>query len=81
MIRFRLRELIAEKSFNEGRRVTYDELSKVTGINRTTLSKLSNQKGYSTTTENLDRLCSYFDCRLEELAEFIPNNSVKEPEE
>ncbi|MCG5495962.1 helix-turn-helix domain-containing protein [Ectothiorhodospira variabilis] len=71
MIRFRLKELMAEKSFQEGRRLTYEEIAQATGINRTTLSKIANQKGYNTTTDNLDALCAYFDCSVCELAERV----------
>lgn len=71
MIRFRIQELIAEKQFREGRRVTLIEVSEATGINRVTLSKMVNQRGYSTVTENLDRLCKYFDCKIEQLAEYV----------
>lgn len=72
MIRFRLKELIADKEFKEGRRVTFDEIAKSTGIHRTTLSKLANQKGYNTTTDVLDKLCVYFEVRLAEVAEYSP---------
>jgi len=51
MIRLRLKELIADKEFNGNRRITFDELSKSTGVHRTTLSKIANQKGYNTTTK------------------------------
>lgn len=72
MLRFKLQELIAEKQFREGKRVTLTELSEVTGINRVTLSKMINHRGYSTVTDNLDRLCNYFGCRIEQLIEHIP---------
>lgn len=68
MIRFRLKELIAEHEFQAGRRVTLDEIAKATGIHRTTLSKIANIRGYNTTTNNLDQLCEFFGCRLEDLA-------------
>lgn len=71
MIRFRLKELIAEKGFQENRRVTLDEVSRETGIHRTTLSKIANQRGYNTTTEILDKLCIYFDVELQEVAQFV----------
>jgi DNA-binding Xre family transcriptional regulator len=75
MIRFRLQELLAEKQFRDGRRVTLTELSESTGINRVTLSKLVNQKGYSTVTDNLDKLCRFFACKVEELVEYVPDES------
>ena len=43
------------------------EVAAQTGINRMTLSKIANPPGYSTVTDNLDRLCDYFGCRLEHL--------------
>ena len=64
MLRFRLRELIAEKQFQEGKRVTLEEIASATGIHRTTLSKIQNVKGYNTTTDVLDRLCDFFDCEI-----------------
>jgi putative transcriptional regulator len=75
MIRFRFKELMAEKEFQEGRRITLEEVSKATGIHRTTLSKVSNQKGYNTTIEVLDKLCEFFDVELGVLAEHIKDNS------
>lgn len=68
MIRFRLKELIADKEFNDGKRITYEDISKATGVHRTTLSKIANQKGYNTTTDVLDKLCVYFGVELDKLA-------------
>jgi len=73
MIRFRLKELIADKEFRERRVITMVEIANATGINRMTLSKIANHPGYSTVTDNLDRLCCYFGCPLEALAEHIPD--------
>jgi len=36
MIRFRLREMIIDKEFKEGRRIALDEIARETGIHRTT---------------------------------------------
>lgn len=69
MIRFRLKELIADLEFRENRRVTLEEISSSTGIHRTTLSKIANQKGYNTTTDVLDKLCEYFSVPLEAIAQ------------
>jgi putative transcriptional regulator len=77
MIRYRIQELLAEKQFKEGRRVTLLELAEATGISRVTLSKMVNQRGYGTLTDHLDKLCSYFGCRIEQLAEHIPEEKVK----
>jgi len=71
VIRFRLAEQIERKQFRESRRITMQELTDATGINRSTLSKILNLKGYSTGTDILDRLCGYFDCRIEDLIERV----------
>ena len=76
MIRFKLKERIADKEFAEDKRVTISEVAKATGIHRMTLSKMINQRGYNTGTENLDRLCKYFDCAIGELAEYIAEVDV-----
>jgi len=73
MIRFRLKELIANKEFQERRVITIAEVAHATGINRMTLSKIANHPGCNTGTENLDRLCVFFGCQLEELAQHIPD--------
>lgn len=74
MIRYKLKELIARKSFDEGRRVTLDEVSAETGISRNTLSRIANKRGYSTTIDAIDRLCEYFDCEIKDLIERINVN-------
>jgi putative transcriptional regulator len=79
MIRFFLKERVSDLEFREGRRVTLDEIAKATGIHRTTLSKIANKKGYNCTTDNLDKLCGFFGCRIEELAEYLPDVADAEP--
>lgn len=76
MLRFRLKELIAEKEFREGRVVTMLEIATATGIHRMTLSKLSNHRGYNPSADILDRLCAYFRCRIEQLVEHLPDEPV-----
>lgn len=71
MIRFKLGEQLEKLQFREARRITLQEVSEATGINRSTLSKLLNLKGYSTGTDVLDRLCAYFGCPISELVEHV----------
>jgi putative transcriptional regulator len=71
MLRFRLKELIQDKSFKEGRRVTLGEVSESTGIHKTTLSRLQNPTGYNTTTETINLLCKYFQCEVGDLVVYI----------
>ena len=71
MLRFKLKEMIARKEFADGRRITISEVADATGIHRMTLSKMINQKGYNTGSENLNRLCKYFKCSIEDIVEYI----------
>lgn len=73
MIRFRLRELVADLEFRRGARVTLEEVATAAGIHRTTLTKIALKRGYNTTTNNLDALCRFFGCGLEKLAEYVPD--------
>lgn len=72
MIRFHLKQLIADAEFEQDRRITLDEIAKESGIHRTTLSKIANQRGYNTTTGNIDKLCRFFGCEVGELVEYLP---------
>lgn len=77
VIRFRLKERIADMSFKTGRRITLDEVAAGTGIHRATLSKLGSKHGYNSSTDVLDRLCEFFGCHLEEIAEHVPDPTVE----
>lgn len=72
MLRFKLKERIADKEFKEGRRIPLTEVADVTGIGRITLSRMLN-RGTNVRSDTLDRLCAYFNCRIEELVEYIPD--------
>ena len=72
MLRFRLKELLAEREFNEGRVITLTEVAAATGVHRMTLSKIANHRGYNPTADVLDKLCNYFSCRIEQLVEHVP---------
>ena len=76
MIRFHLKELVADHEFRTGKRLTFEEIANSTGIHRTTLSKVVNQRGYNTTTDNVDKLCRYFGCKVEDIMEYISDEEV-----
>lgn len=73
MIRFKIKELMAEKSFRSGVRIRLEDVAAATGIHRVTLTNITSPRGTNTSTDNLDRLCHYFGCRIEELIEYIPS--------
>ncbi|SEO36062.1 helix-turn-helix domain-containing protein [Vreelandella aquamarina] len=72
MLRFKIKEMLAKKEFSENRRITISEVAEATGIHRMTLSKMINHRGYNTGTENVDRLCEYFGCQVEDVIEYVP---------
>jgi len=83
MIQFNLKKLLADKEFREKRRILLKEISDITGLSRTTLSKISNSKGdYKTSSYNIEKLCRYFNCSLDQFMtivndrdnELSPNN-------
>ncbi|ETX09704.1 XRE family transcriptional regulator [Marinomonas ushuaiensis DSM 15871] len=73
MLRFKIKELLSKKSFDENRRITIGEVAEKTGVSRVTISKMANQKGYNTVTDNVNNLCQYFSCEVDDLVEFIPD--------
>ena len=76
MLRFKIKEMIAKKEFADARRITISEIAEATSIHRMTLSKMINRRGYNTGSENLDRLCAYLDCEIEDLAEYLPETDA-----
>mgnify|MGYP000648665039 CR=1 FL=1 len=81
MIRFKLKALLSDKEFAEGRSISLQEVSDKTGISRVTLSRLSNHKGYVAKTDVIDKLCDYFECEIQELVQHIPNATSKDSAE
>ena len=77
MLRIKLKNLIAQREFETGSRITITDIAEATGINRMTLSKMANHRGYSTRTDNLDKLCAFFKCRVDDLIEYVPDDQVE----
>ena len=63
MIQCRLRELIGAKARQEHRRITYDDILAQVGVNKTTLTKLANDRASMVGISVIDRLCTYFQCQ------------------
>ena len=76
MIRFKLGEMMEKMQFAQGRRVSVSEVATATGLNRMTLSKILNQKGYGTGTDTIDRLCNFFGCKVEDLMEHLTDDGT-----
>lgn len=76
MIYIQIKEVIQAKSIAWGRRITLNELANATGISRMTLSRMVNNRGYSTVTDQLDKLCTFFECEIHELVKFVPDTHL-----
>lgn len=74
MIRYHLKHLIADMELRVGRRVSLKDISNETGIHLSTLSRIANQKAANTTIGNIEKICQFFGCQIQELVEFSPDN-------
>lgn len=63
MVNFKLKELM--EKHNIGQR----ELSRKTGIRQATIGDYVNNKAKHIGVENLDILCNYFNCEVEDIIE------------
>jgi len=43
---------------------SFASIAEVAGIHRVTLSRMISKKWLTTSTEHLDKLCRYFDCKV-----------------
>ena len=77
MIQCRLRELIAIKSRQERRKITYEDILTQTGISKTTLTRLANDQESRVAISTIDRLCAYFDCQPGDLFVYSWEEQVK----
>lgn len=71
MFRYKLKELIAQRELETGERLMVKDIAEVTWINRMTLSKILNVKGYNTTTDKLEKIAEYFDCEIGDVVERV----------
>lgn len=73
MIRSRLRRLRVEAEDRQGRKLPYRTIAAETGLSYGTVSRLATGKLVRIELDTLDKLCAYFDCKVGELLEYIPN--------
>jgi DNA-binding Xre family transcriptional regulator len=70
MIEIHLTQMMLNKSAEQKRLITIDEIAKETGLGRNTLSRIKNNSDHKTTTDVIDKLCAYFDCKIEDLVTY-----------
>ena len=76
MIQCRLRELMAEKGRQIRRKITYDVIWSETGLSRSTLARLANDREERIAISTLDRLCAFFDCQPGDLLVHVPTEAA-----
>ncbi len=62
MIKVKLREAIEEHERRTGTRLTYEGLSRRTGISVETLQSLATRSGYNTRLSTIEKLCRVLRC-------------------
>ena len=67
MIKCHLSRLMGE------RRLRIADVARETGLNRSTITSLYNETAVRVDLDAIDRLCTLFNCSIEDLIEFIPD--------
>lgn len=67
MIVFKLDDLIWQH------RTTAEDINNKTGIGKSTLSTIRNNKNINISVHTLNKLCKYFNCKISDLIEYIPD--------
>ena len=75
MIRYLLAEVMADFAFRRGKREDWKSVAEATGVHRSTLSKMLNVRGYNASVDSIDRLCTYFQCKVEDLMVHVPDDA------
>jgi len=57
---------------------TIQDIANATGLSRTTISNLYHEKISAISFETITKLCIYFDCKLSDLIEYIPDEESSE---
>ena len=62
MIKFNLKVLIAQYEVRTGERLSYRELSRLTGINKNSINAIAANQARRLDLDTLERLCDFFEC-------------------
>lgn len=65
---------MAKKSKQEGRKITLSFLAEQVGIQSSAMSKIANNTGYHTSVTTIEALCKFFDCKIEDVIEYLPDS-------
>lgn len=70
MIKMKLKDIMIKN--NIGQR----ELSRITGIRQSTIGDYCNDTYKHISKENLDKLCKYFNCKVDDIIEYIQEDNL-----
>ena len=68
-MRVKLREVMEDYRHRTGERMTYEKLSRQTGLSRATLESLASRGTYNTRLSTVDKLCRALGCQPGDLLE------------
>lgn len=69
MIKCHLSRLMGE------RKLKLADVARLTGLHRNTVTLLYNETAARVDLETIEKLCSLFECKVEDLFEYQPNNA------
>ena len=58
---------------HEGNKVTLSYLAEKVGVQSSAMSKIANNKGYNTSISTIDKICQFFDCPIEDVIKYTPD--------
>ena len=67
---------MAAKGRQIRRKITYDVILSETGLSRSTLARLANDREERIAISTLDRLCAFFDCQPGDLLVYVPTEAA-----
>lgn len=76
MIQIHIRQLLDIKQEQLGKHISLTEISKKTGISRMTLHRTLKCQQYKLSTDSIDKLCSFFECDLNDLVRYVPDQDA-----
>lgn len=72
MIKVKLRQAMDKHYTDHGVRLKYSDISAASGLSKATVEAIGSREDYNPTLSTIDRLCEFFNCRIEDLLEFQP---------
>lgn len=72
MIRSRMKRLRLDKAEQEGRKLSYEVISKETGLSKGVIVRLMNSNFERIETPTINALCAHFTCGVGDLLEYVP---------